>query len=218
MKDATQFLQALGIATDSLEAAQGVKPSAERNAFLQQAWDEDFLQPFDPSAGQEAQLQQDMQNHALRLLGQREHGDKELLEKLRKKFSSQVEDLKKYGIDEAQFNEQLQSCLAHCQECNWQSDERYIEQLVSSLLAKGQGPMKIRQKAQQKSSRTELLNDYLDLDKDALLEQMRAVLDKKYGVKSGAKGAFLLPKDKAKQMRFLQSRGYSPELIWRLFR
>lgn len=217
MKDATEFLQELGVETDSFQQESVARSGTKKDA-LEQAWDEDFLQPFDPSAGQEALLQKDLQNHALRLLSQREHGDKELLHKLHQKFAAKVEDLQKYGIDQNVFAEQLQDCLKHCQENNWQSDERYVEQLVSSLLAKGQGPMKIRQKAQQKSSRTELLDDFLDLDSSVWLQQMREVLEKKYGANSGASGQRLAPKDQARQMRFLQSRGYSADLIWRLFR
>lgn len=220
MKDAKEFLQELGVQTDSLE--QPVNPKSNRvsseQQLLEHAWDEDFLQPFDPSAGQEAQLQQDLQNHALRLLSQREHGDKELLHKLRQKFAAKAESLEKYGIDLDTFSENLQTCLMHCQENNWQSDERYVEQLVNSLLAKGHGPMKIRQKARQKSSRSDLLDVFLDLDSADWLAQMQEVIEKKYGANSGANGQRLAPKDKAKQMRFLQSRGYSSDLIWRLFR
>jgi regulatory protein len=220
LKDAEQFLQELGIKQDSFESS--AKPSKNKKGSAQQAlqevWDEEFLQPFEPEKGQREQLQQDLQNHALRLLGTREHGDKELLHKLRQKFAAKAESLEQYGISADELNEQLQDCLAHCRENNWQSDERYIEQLVSSLLAKGQGPMKIRQKAQQKSSRVDLLDAYLDLDNSDWLEQMRDVLYKKYGANSGAEGTRLAPKDKAKQMRFLQSRGYRPDLIWRLFR
>ncbi|QKI89642.1 regulatory protein RecX [Thiomicrorhabdus xiamenensis] len=212
MKKAEDFLAQLGVDTERLDATE--KSSSQKDSILEASWDEDFLQPFDGKQAQTAQLQQDLQNRALRLLSQREHGDLELVSKLRKKMAANVEQLQKYAVSEEEFHEQLQACLLCCQENNWQSDERYLEQLVNSLLTKGNGPMKIRQKARMNSSRSDLLDAFLDLDSSDWLALMKDVLEKKYGDSEGR----LAPKEQAKRMRFLQNRGFSPDLIWRVFR
>ncbi|MBN2647149.1 MAG: regulatory protein RecX [Thiotrichales bacterium] len=213
MRDAETFLAQLGQPLKSAAAENPVAPSIHPTSALEAVWDQDFLEPFDGQAAQTADFQQALQATALRVLSVREHGDLELLAKLRKKFQT-PDSLAHFGLDAAALEEHLQTALAECQTQNWQSNARYLEQLVSSLLEKGQGPNKIRQKARQNCSQFSLLDDYLPDNSRDWLQRIQAALDKKYGPTTSRLSA----SEQAKRMRFLQSRGYQPELIWRMFR
>jgi regulatory protein len=94
-----------------------------------------------------------------------------------------------------------------------QSDERFTESFVHHSLNKGQGPNKIKQELKQRgidSSLIALCMESESIDWLSLAEEVRL---KKYGE--------TLPKDyqnKAKQSRFLYSRGFSSDVINQLLR
>lgn len=89
-----------------------------------------------------------------------------------------------------------------------QSDERFAESFIHHSLNKGQGPNKIRQELKQRGIDSALMEDVMEMksiDWLALAEQVRL---KKYGEN--------LPSDyqnKAKQSRFLYSRGFTSDQI-----
>lgn len=89
-----------------------------------------------------------------------------------------------------------------------QSDERFTESFVHHSLNKGQGPNKIIQALRQRGIDSVLIEQYLNseaIDWFSLIEEVRV---KKYGEN--------LPEDyqnKAKQSRFLYSRGFTSEQI-----
>ncbi len=89
-----------------------------------------------------------------------------------------------------------------------QSDERFTESFVHHSINKGQGPNKIQQELRQRGIDSILIEQYLDsadVDWIAMADEIRV---KKYGEK--------LPADyqnKAKQSRFLYSRGFTSEQI-----
>ena len=89
-----------------------------------------------------------------------------------------------------------------------QSDERFTESFVHHSLNKGQGPNKIQQELRQRGIDSILIEHYLDsadIDWIAMATEIRV---KKYGEN--------LPTDyqnKAKQSRFLYSRGFTSEQI-----
>ena len=141
-------------------------------------------------------------NRAQSLLAMREHGAKELKRKLEQKFP------------EAQSQPGLvEKTVEFCQQQNWQSDARYIESYVRQAIDKGQGALKIRQVLMQASDDTVLIAEALALGDDVWIEVARALLDKKYGetVKPAE------PKEQARRLRFLQSRGFSASQCYKAF-
>lgn len=217
MIDAEAFLQALsnGEEPEAYEH-QTAKPS---KASIEQSNDKI------------AQLRHQLLQRALAWLAVREHGDKELLQKWQKHFNEALQTLSEADwqayqlaypkeseafLAEYEPNAQglLQSALAECRKENWQSDERYVESFVNGAMRKGQGPNKIRQTLQQRTSRQDLVSEALAIDDEIWRELITEVLEKKYG-------EAVLPKDRkeqARRMRFLQSRGFSQEQIWRTLR
>lgn len=218
MIDAEAFLQALsdGEEPEADEQHQKVKPA---KVSIEQSDDKI------------AQLRHQLLQRALAWLAVREHGDKELLQKWQKHFNESLHALNEadwhaYRIAHPQESEAflaeyepnakglLQAALVACQQENWQSDERYVESFVNSAMRKGQGPNKIRQTLQQRTSHQDLISEALAIDEEVWRELIAEVLEKKYGEAS-------LPtdrKEQARRMRFLQSRGFTQEQIWRTLR
>lgn len=159
-------------------------------------------------------LRQQIESRAVMLLAIREHGAKELKTKLIKKFPETEQMLSETQEPAGLVGILVEEVIEHCQANNWQSDERYIEQAVRSLMEKGQGPMKIRQKLQQACHNSALIEAYLDIEPQEWLEIAKNVMLKKYGDLSRPASR----NEQAKRMRFLQSRGFSSEVIWKVFR
>ena len=93
----------------------------------------------------------------------------------------------------------------------WLSDARAAEQIVNALRARF-GTQRIAHELKQKGISDDLINAALPQLKQGELEAAREVWQKKFG--AVAQDA----KEKAKQMRFLQSRGFSMEVIFRVLR
>lgn len=89
-----------------------------------------------------------------------------------------------------------------------QSDKRFVESFVQSRVSQGKGPVRIRTELAQRGIRETCIDSALrnfDVDWDALACEIR---QRKFGR--------ALPEDfptKAKQMRFLQYRGFESEQI-----
>jgi len=149
----------------------------------------------------EQALVRTVMSKALALLALREHGDKELAFKLSQKCSLASDEV-------------IAAVIQTCQQNNWQSDDRYIERYVASAIEKGQGPLKIRHVLNSKTSRDELIDGYLAMEEDEWVQIAHQVLLKKYGEPETK----LPSKEQAKQMRFLASRGFSQNQIWKAFR
>jgi len=182
---------------------------------LSEGEEEESLDAFSTSDGfDEVQaLARQIESRAVYLLGIREHGAKELKSKLLTKFPETPELLAECKELPGLVKSLIEDVLQRCQENNWQSDERYIEIGVRNWTAKGSGPIKIRQKLMQGSYREDLISQYLDWDDSEWLELARSVLLKKYGNTQKPDER----NEQAKRMRFLQSRGFSPHLIWQAF-
>jgi len=135
---------------------------------------------------------------ALGYLARREHSRLELMQKLSKKpFSA--------GVD-------LPSLCDDLEASNYLSDERFAEMFVRSRVARGQGEMKIRYELRQRGVK-EYLIDAAVLEEGAdwllLAKEQR---EKRFGRK--------IPKDfkeRARQSRFLAGRGFSGDIISRVF-
>ncbi|MGB5258782.1 MAG: regulatory protein RecX [Woeseiaceae bacterium] len=130
---------------------------------------------------------------AMDFLARREYGQQELIKKLADKgFERDVAE---------------QAVLALTSE-GLQSDQRFAESFVQSRLNQGKGPVRIRQDLSQRgihSSATELALEESGADWYALAREIRR---KKFGRQ--LPGEF---KEKARQMRFLQYRGFEPDHI-----
>lgn len=93
----------------------------------------------------------------------------------------------------------------------WLSDERAATQLVHAKRSRF-GTQRITHELRQKGIAEELISAALTELKDSELEAARSVWKKKFGA---------LPQDakeKASQMRFLQSRGFELEVIFKILR
>lgn len=89
-----------------------------------------------------------------------------------------------------------------------QSDERFTESFVHHSINKGQGPNKIHHELSRRGIDSVLIEHYIELADIDWIEMATEIRLKKYGEK--------LPADyqnKAKQSRFLYSRGFTSEQI-----
>jgi regulatory protein len=137
-----------------------------------------------------------LRERAMRLLARREHSRVELGRKL----AAYAED---YADVEALLDE--------LQKRGWLSDERYTEQMVQVRRSKF-GSARIAHELREKGVDEALIAGTLTGLKDSELDAARAVWAKKFGE---------LPvdaKERAKQIRFLMSRGFRHDIISRVLR
>ena len=130
---------------------------------------------------------------AMDFLALREYGQKELINKLRSKgFSDEISS----------------SVVERLTEDGLQNDSRFIESFIRSRIKQGKGQLKITQELEQKNLPSKSIYsalDNLDMNWLVLAHEVRI---KKFGSN--------LPDDfnkKAKQIRFLQSRGFENDII-----
>lgn len=139
----------------------------------------------------------DIRFSAMNFLALREHSVKELKEKLGRKFSS------------AELIDEVISGLV---EQNLQSDERFAQAFVGMRQRQGKGSVVIKMELREKGVSPELIAHFVD-DTDVMwFELARDAWRKKF------RG--LLPADsreRAKQMRFLHSRGFCSRHIQSVF-
>ena len=130
---------------------------------------------------------------AMDFLALREYGQKELINKLRSKgFSDEISS----------------SVVERLTEDGLQNDSRFIESFIRSRIKQGKGQLKITQELEQKNLSSQSIFSALDNLDMNWLELAHEVRIKKFGNN--------LPDDfnkKAKQIRFLQSRGFENEII-----
>ena len=138
----------------------------------------------------------EIRRKAMDLLARREHSVAELRRKLLDK-----------GFEQPAVDVQLQKL-----ECeNLLSDQRFAESYANYRSKKGFGPLRIKQELKEKGINDGLLREFLGNDKfwQSLAKEVR---EKRFG--SAAPQDY---KDKVKQMRFLQYRGFSNEQLRCLF-
>jgi len=126
-------------------------------------------------------------------LARREHGRTELVGKLAK-----------FGFEAIVADD----AVAELVDDGLQSVQRFVEAFVRSRISQGKGPAKIRSDLRERGLGGGTIEDGLsDADQD-WYELARDVRWKKFGTQ--APGDF---KEKARQMRFLQSRGFEQDHI-----
>jgi regulatory protein len=133
----------------------------------------------------------ELRARALRLLARREHSRKELENKLSAHAGSSAE---------------LQSLISGLKQKNQLSEERFAEGRARQL-ARKYGAARIRQDLKAKGVSDELISR---VTSDGELERARAILERKYREPAATR------EERAKRMRFLQSRGFSSDIIFKL--
>ncbi len=156
---------------------------------------------------------------AVAILSAREYSEKELRQRL-----------KRYSDNEAAIDE----VVTRLQRENWQSDERFVETFVQSREQRW-GNQKILQALSQHDLDSEQLSTLKEGLSDSEYQRAREVWIKRFGVKYGVGlyDSYALndyesveevekqdfqeqAKDKAKQIRFLASRGFSADVVYRV--
>ncbi len=133
----------------------------------------------------------ELRARALRLLARREHSRQELARKLSPRAESR-EALERL-LDELEARKQL-------------SEERYAE-LRAHVLGRKYGAARIRQDLKSKGVSEELAARFAGVDE---VQKAREILARKYREPATTR------EERARRMRFLQSRGFSSEIIFRL--
>ncbi|MGK2953076.1 MAG: recombination regulator RecX [Thiobacillus sp.] len=135
----------------------------------------------------------DLRERALRLLARREHSRAELLRKLENAG---------FGRDD------ITPLLDAFEAKNWLSDRRFAESYVADHRARA-GSIKLAYDLRQRGVSDSIIESVLGDNRDSELDRAREVWRKKFGA-TPADAA-----EKARQMRFLQSRGFTSEVIRR---
>lgn len=142
-------------------------------------------------------MKQSTSARAVGYLANREHSALELSRKLQKAGFDQVE---------------IEDTIAQLQQAGLQSDERFAESFVSSRANRGYGSVRIGMELKERGVNSDIITTSLqqaDIDWFALAIEVRC---KRFGEHSP--GDF---KDRAKQQRFLQYRGFTHEQITESF-
>lgn len=140
--------------------------------------------------------QRDIRLAAMNLLARREHAFHELLTKLTQKFSK----------SDHHPRPMIEGELCRLKEEGLQSDERFVEAFINSKKNSGKGPLVIRQQLRQKGISDEMMALQLEAIDDEWFELAKELYRRKYHDKQIADH-----KEKAKRMRFMQSRGFLSE-------
>ena len=137
-----------------------------------------------------------LRSRALGLLARREHSRAEL----QRKLSPHTEDA-----------QELIDLLDDFTRRGWLSDARFAEALVHDKQAKF-GTSRLAYELRERGVEDSVIREQMVTLKDSELDRARQVWQSKFGV---------LPEDakaRAKQMRFLQSRGFSFDVIGKVLR
>ena len=126
-------------------------------------------------------------------LARREHGEQEITQKLiARGFDT--------DIVEAAISTLISDGLL--------SDSRFAEAFVYSRFKKGSGPQKIHAELRQRGIDDSLISASMEAIGEVWLERVREVREKKFGQESPRDF-----KERSRQMRFLQQRGFTSEQI-----
>lgn len=135
----------------------------------------------------------DPRHIALAALSRREHSCLELTQKL-----------KKAGFSSEEIDPLLEDLIKR----NWLSEERFIEAFVRSRFNQNYGPMRIRYDLQQRGISGEMIFNALLVYQDNWATSARELRIRRFGEILPS-----TPQMRAKQMRFLSSRGFLPDHI-----
>ncbi len=135
---------------------------------------------------------------AVRLLSRREHSVFEIRDKLFKR-----------DFDEAE----IEQAIIDLQQGDWLSDERFAEAYIRMRQQKGFGPIRVTVELSERGVKDGIIDANLHEDNEIWQQTLRLQYLKKYKNKPIADY-----NDKAKRIRFLQYRGFSPDMIYSIVR
>ncbi|MEE2731386.1 MAG: regulatory protein RecX [Pseudomonadota bacterium] len=138
------------------------------------------------------EAEQAIREKAIQLLARREYSARELVMKLSSKFDP----------------EQVSQVLATLTEQGLQSDERFASGLVRGRISQGHGPIRIQSELKQKGIDQALIQHIMSEQEVDWFEQALATYQRRFGTDPSTD-----LKVRAKQMRFLQYRGFSLDQI-----
>lgn len=130
---------------------------------------------------------------AMDFLARREHSRYELFSKL---------DMR--GFEKKEINQ----VIDQLQQENLQSDERFAEIYLKSKANRGYGPVRVRQELHDRGINDEMIADILAENEQSWSDVAKRERIKKFGVVRPSEY-----EEKAKQMRFLQYRGFTFDQI-----
>lgn len=148
--------------------------------------------------------QPELYQYALFLLSRRDYGKAELFARMKRRM---------YEKNEGIIDEQLiEGVLDKLSEQHFLDDDRVVSLLLQGYSRKGYGPLRIKQEMRQKGfAETLVEHHFAELDVN-WFEKAAEVRSKKFGDE--------IPtdfKEKGKQIRYLQYRGFFGDMIFELF-
>jgi len=143
-------------------------------------------------------LNTDVLHSAINYLSRREHSADELTDKLRAKEFSLTD---------------ITPVIEHLQQKNYQSDQRYAECIIRNRVIKGYGWQYIKQALKQKGVCENIINQEHKNQQIDWYLQAELAYNKRFG-----ETKIIDKKDKAKRLRFMQSRGFSFDEIFALLK
>lgn len=149
------------------------------------------------SEGEAPHVAEQIKEICLRLLTQREHSQKELLDKLA---------LRGFGRDD------VQPVIDELAEQGWQHDLRYAENYVRFRIRKGYGPIRVGYELKQNGIAAFDLDSIVQEEAGSWMELLEQVYSKKYPHDN-----VMDRNEWAKRSRFLLHRGFSGAMISALF-
>lgn len=156
-----------------------------------------------PQALADADLRRKINARAIAYLSRREYSRAELKSKLISAFEN-------YASDDM-HDRLIESILDDLQRGNWQSDTRYAAQL-SKVKGERFGVARLKYEFKQKGLDDELVQHELGLLKSSEFERAKAIWHKKFGAPP------VDLKEKAKQVRFMASRGFTFEIVSKIIK
>lgn len=136
--------------------------------------------------------EQQIREKALQLLSRREYSQRELATKLSGKFHPEITD----------------RVLASLIEQGFQSDQRFCESFFRNRVRQGHGPIRIQAELKQKGISSSQIQQTLEQEPVDWFQQARDTYSRRFGQHKATDA-----KVRAKQMRFLQYRGFTMEQI-----
>ena len=135
---------------------------------------------------------------AMDYLARREHGEQELVRKLGSR-----------GFDAGM----VETAVAELKADGLLSDSRFAEAFVNSRFQRGSGPQKIQAELRERGIEAGLISLCIEAYDDQWRQRVREVREKKFG--ADLPGDF---RERSRQMRFLQQRGFTADQISAVFK
>lgn len=135
--------------------------------------------------------------HGMELLARREHSCRELISKLCQRYPD--------------LTHVVESVVGQLAADGLQSNQRFVEAYISMRKRKGYGPHRIVNELKERGIDRDMISTELNAHQNSWFDQARKVRQKKF--MSSDADIKLDLKFKAKQIRFLQYRGFSQDQI-----